>query len=71
MTVQTLRTVAGIINSVDLHFTLQPGATFVQPVPKQYNALAYVLDGAGLFGTEQEYGDDGQMVIFSRNYASD
>ena len=35
---------------VYLHFTLQPGATIVQPVPKEYNAFAYVLDGSGLFG---------------------
>lgn len=48
-----------------LHFTLQPGASMVQPVPKEYNAFAYVLDGSGLFGTEQERGEDGQMVIFA------
>jgi quercetin 2,3-dioxygenase len=48
-----------------LHFTLQPGATIVQPVPKEYNAFAYVLDGSGLFGAEQERGEDGQMVIFA------
>lgn len=50
-----------------LHFTLQPGATIVQPVPKEYNAFAYVLDGSGLFGTEQEQGEDGQMVIFAQD----
>ncbi len=48
-----------------LHFTLQPGTSFVQRVPKEYNAFAYLLDGSGLFGTEQERGDDGQMVIFA------
>ncbi|MBV8884696.1 MAG: pirin family protein [Chroococcidiopsidaceae cyanobacterium CP_BM_RX_35] len=50
-----------------LHFTLQPGATVVQPVPKEYNAFAYVLDGTGLFGAEQEQGNDGQMVIFAQD----
>lgn len=50
-----------------LHLTLQPGATIVQPVPQEYNAFAYVLDGAGLFGTAQEHGDDGQMVIFAQD----
>lgn len=50
-----------------LHFTLQPGATLIQPVPKDYNAFAYVLDGAGLFGMQQERGDDGQMVIFAQD----
>lgn len=50
-----------------LHFTLQPGATIVQPVPLAYNAFAYVLDGTGLFGTELERGNDGQMVIFAQD----
>jgi len=50
-----------------LHLTLQPGATLVQPVPKEYNAFAYVLEGAGLFGAELERGDDGQMVIFAQD----
>ena len=50
-----------------LHFTLQPGATLVQPVPKEYNAFAYVLEGAGLFGAERERGDDGQMVLFAQD----
>lgn len=50
-----------------LHFTLQSGATIVQPVPQEYNAFAYVLDGAGLFGSEPERGDDGQMVIFAQD----
>lgn len=50
-----------------LHFTLQAGTTIVQPMPKEYNAFAYVLDGSGLFGTEQEHGEDGQMVIFAQD----
>lgn len=50
-----------------LHFTLQPGATIVQPVPREYNAFAYVLDGTGGFGPEQERGDDGQMVMFGQD----
>lgn len=50
-----------------LHFTLQPGATLVQPVPEGYNAFAYVLDGSGLFGPEQESGGDGQMVLFAQD----
>jgi hypothetical protein len=52
-----------------LHFTLQPGATIVQPVPPEYNAFAYVLDGSGLFGTEHERGNDGQMIIFAQDGA--
>lgn len=50
-----------------LHFTLQPGATIVQPVPKEFNAFAYVLDGSGVFGTGQERGDDGQMILFAQD----
>jgi quercetin 2,3-dioxygenase len=50
-----------------LHFTLQPGATMIQPVPKEYNAFVYVLEGSGLFGTEPASGDDGQMVLFSQD----
>lgn len=50
-----------------LHFTLQPGATIVQTVPKAYNAFAYVLEGSGLFGSAQERGEDGQMVIFAQD----
>ncbi len=50
-----------------LHLTLQPGASLVQPVPKEYNAFAYVLEGAGLFGAELERGDDGQMVLFAQD----
>ncbi|MCL1474677.1 pirin family protein [Argonema antarcticum] len=50
-----------------LHFTLQPGASVVQRVPKEYNAFAYLLDGSGLFGAEQERGNDGQMVMFAHD----
>ena len=50
-----------------IHFTLQPGAAMIQPVPKEYNAFVYVLEGAGLFGTEPSPGDDGQMVLFSQD----
>ncbi|XGV97965.1 MAG: pirin family protein [Leptolyngbya sp. BL-A-14] len=52
---------------VYLHFTLQPGATITQPVPRTYNAFAYVLNGSGLFGIDQEGGNDGQMVIFAQD----
>lgn len=48
-----------------LHFTLQPGGRVSQPVPPDYNAFAYVIDGAGLFGAEGETGADGQMVMFA------
>lgn len=50
-----------------LHFTLQPGASFIQPVPKEYNAFIYVLDGEGLFGADKERAGDGQMVLFAQD----
>lgn len=50
-----------------LHFTLQPGATIVQPVPSTYNAFTYLLEGTGQFGPDRERGDDGQMVIFAQD----
>src|SRR5499433_427273 len=37
---------------VYLHYTLQPGARTVQPVPAALTALAYVFGGAGCFGKE-------------------
>lgn len=52
---------------VYLHVTLQPGATIVQPIPQTYNAFAYILEGSGLFGTEQEQGNDGQMILFAQD----
>jgi len=48
-----------------LHFALQPGGHVAQPVPKDYNAFAYIVDGAGLFGEDGEQGTDGQMVMFA------
>src|ERR1041385_1619827 len=48
-----------------LHFTLRPGGRVAQTVPPEYNAFAYVVDGAGLFGAEGERGSDGQMIMFA------
>jgi redox-sensitive bicupin YhaK (pirin superfamily) len=48
-----------------LHYRLEPGGVVTQPVPHDYNAFAYVVDGAGLFGAEAERGVDGQMVMFA------
>jgi redox-sensitive bicupin YhaK (pirin superfamily) len=55
-----------------IHFTLQPGASIVQPVPKRYNTFAYVIGGRGMFGTtnnmqEEEEIDRGQLVIFKKD----
>ena len=50
-----------------LHYRLEPGGVATQEVPHDYNAFAYVVDGAGLFGVEGERGADGQMVMFARD----
>ena len=48
-----------------LHYLIEPGGVATQRVPRDYNAFAYVVDGAGLFGAEGERGTDGQMVMFA------
>lgn len=50
-----------------LHFTLQPGARLVQPVPREYNAFAYVIDGEGQFGDGAKTAAKGQMVLFEQD----
>ena len=49
-----------------LHFTIQPGGEIVQPVPSDYTAFAYVLEGKGVFGADQQQASRGQMVLFGR-----
>ena len=48
-----------------LHYRLEPGGVATQRVPHAFNAFAYVVDGAGLFGAEGERGTDGQMVMLA------
>ena len=50
---------------VYLHYRIEPGGVVNQRVPGDYNAFAYVIDGAGLFGVDGERGTDGQMVMFA------
>lgn len=33
--------------------TLQPGTSFVQPVPTEHTAVAYIFEGAGFFGLDE------------------
>lgn len=47
-----------------LHFNLKPGAQVIQPVPAGYNALAYVIEGKGLFGETQTAAGSDQLVLF-------
>jgi quercetin 2,3-dioxygenase len=37
-----------------LHFTLKAGSKIVQSVPSNYNAFAYVLNGKGIFGNNDQ-----------------
>jgi len=48
-----------------LHFTLEPGARLIQPVPAEYNAFAYVFGGEGRLGREERTATEHQMVIFA------
>ena len=52
-----------------LHFTLQPGAKLIQPIPKEYNTFAYVINGEAVFGTseKQKIAKTGQMVVFEKD----
>ena len=72
----TVKVIAGeslgtkaIINTITpimyLHFKLEPGSRIVQPVPKEYNVFAYVIQGKGVF--EPSYSNKverGNLVIF-------
>src|SRR5437762_1367756 len=50
-----------------LHYRIEPGGAATQQVPDPYNAFAYVVEGAGLFGAEGERFGNGQMVLFSQD----
>jgi hypothetical protein len=50
-----------------LHFTLQPGAKFAQPVAQDFNALAYVVGGGGLFGADEKRAQREQVVLFAND----
>jgi redox-sensitive bicupin YhaK (pirin superfamily) len=47
-----------------LDVSLDPGTSFAQPVPKGHTALAYVIEGAGQFGSDQVMVDAIRMVVF-------
>jgi len=50
-----------------LHFTIQPGAKIVQPVPKSYNAFAYVINGKGLFGKDRIIAEERKLIVFKND----
>jgi redox-sensitive bicupin YhaK (pirin superfamily) len=48
------------------HTTVAPGARLVLAWPAEFNALAYVLDGAGTAGAERRPIEAGQLVVYGR-----
>jgi quercetin 2,3-dioxygenase len=50
-----------------LHFTLEPGAKVVQPVPQDYNAFAYVIGSKGLFGVDEKPAQREQVILFAND----
>jgi redox-sensitive bicupin YhaK (pirin superfamily) len=52
---------------VYLHYSIEPGGVVTQSVPAEYNAFAYLVEGAGLFGGASERASDGQMVMFAQD----
>ena len=50
-----------------LHYKIEPGGVAIQQVPDAYNAFAYIVDGEGLFGAENDRAEDGQMVLFAQD----
>ena len=51
---------------VYLHYRIEPGGAAIQQAPGDYNAFAYVVEGAGSFGEDKRAGD-GQMVLFAQD----
>jgi len=52
---------------VYLHYSIEPGGVVTQRVSAEYNAFAYLVEGAGLFGGASERANDGQMVMFAQD----
>lgn len=75
-TVQT-KVIAGImkeqnvldVNSptICIQFTLHPGSKVTQQIPPNFNIYAYVVQGQGLFGSEQKLAKQSQAILFENN----
>ena len=50
-----------------LHYRIKPGGSVTQQVPRAYSGFAYVIEGAGKFGSEKEHATDGQMVLLAQD----
>jgi len=51
-------------NPVYLDVTLEGNAEFTYPVPREHQALAYVFEGKGCFGTERQAIEAVHMIVF-------
>lgn len=49
------------------HFTLEPGASIVHPVPRDYRVFAYPLAGTGLYGPTRQALDAQRMIVFAED----
>jgi quercetin 2,3-dioxygenase len=49
---------------VYLDLRLEPGAAFEQPLPADFNAFAYVVEGAGRFGSDSVEASAHELVLF-------
>nr|WP_236873346.1 pirin family protein [Burkholderia sp. PAMC 26561] len=47
------------------HFSLQPGASEVQPVPKDFRVFGYALSGDGFYGSGKQPIKARQMIVFA------
>jgi quercetin 2,3-dioxygenase len=50
-----------------VHATVQPGASYSQPLPSEQNAVAYVIGGEASFEGSPEKAGEGKMVVFGRD----
>jgi len=50
-----------------LDFSLKPGGVLVQPVPHDFNAFAYVIEGPLRFGSDTVHIERSNMVAFNRS----
>jgi hypothetical protein len=48
-----------------LHFTIQPGGRVAPRVPRDYNAFAYLIEGAATLGRDERPASRRQMVTFA------
>ena len=53
-----------------LHYVIKPGGKAEQLIPSEYNAFAYVIEGEGVFGSNNQPAKEQQAVLFSNTGGS-